>query len=86
MPSFHGRSSVEFTTNIAEADFRYTQGGYYVGGGPVYDSYQGDNDYYQGSGPIYDSCDGYCGNGCLAYGVPFVGALINGVLGGYTPY
>ena len=24
-PSFHGRSSVTFTTNIAEFDFRYTQ-------------------------------------------------------------
>jgi hypothetical protein len=26
VPSFHGRSSVVFTTNIAESDFRYTQG------------------------------------------------------------
>ena len=25
MPSFHGRFSVDFTTNIAEFDFRYTQ-------------------------------------------------------------
>jgi transposase InsO family protein len=25
VPSFHGRFSVDFTTNIAESDFRYTQ-------------------------------------------------------------
>jgi hypothetical protein len=48
------------------------------------------------SGPIYDSCAGY-GNGyaygpgygyggCPGYGVPLVGGVINGVLGGYGPY
>jgi hypothetical protein len=50
-------------------------GGYYGGGGPVY------------NGPIYDSCAGYglsYGYGaCPGYGVPIVGAVINGVLGGY---
>jgi hypothetical protein len=39
--------------------------------------------YYGGGGPIYDSCDGYYGNGCPGFGVPFVAGLINGVLGGY---
>ena len=39
--------------------------------------------YYGGNGPIYDTCDGYSGNGCPGFGVPFVGGLINGVLGGY---
>ena len=38
---------------------------------------------YGGSGPIYDTCDGYQGNGCPGFGVPYVGGLINGVLGGY---
>jgi hypothetical protein len=39
--------------------------------------------YYGGNGPIYDTCDGYSGNGCPGFGVPFVGGLINGVTGGY---
>jgi hypothetical protein len=39
--------------------------------------------YYVGGRPIYDTCDGYDGNGCPGFGVPFVGGLINGVLGGY---
>ena len=30
-PSFHGRSSVDFTANIAESDFRYTQGRDFTG-------------------------------------------------------
>lgn len=39
---------------------------------------------YSGSGgPVYDTCDGYYGNGCPGFGVPFVGGLINGVLNGY---
>jgi hypothetical protein len=41
---------------------------------------------YYGGGPIYDSCAGYAygpGNGCPGYGVPFVGGVINGILGGY---
>jgi hypothetical protein len=41
------------------------------------------------SGPIYDSCPGYAygyNNGCVGYGVPLVGGLINGVLGGYGPF
>ena len=38
---------------------------------------------YGGSGPIYDTCDGYHGNACPGFGVPYVGGLINGVLGGY---
>jgi hypothetical protein len=36
-----------------------------------------------GGGPIYDTCDGYHDNGCPGFGVPYVGGLINGVLGGY---
>jgi hypothetical protein len=36
---------------------------------------------YARGGPVYDTCDGY--NGCPGYGVPFVGGLINGALGGY---
>jgi hypothetical protein len=53
-------------------------GGYYGGGGgPVYDN-----------GPIYDSCSGYGYGygGCPGYGVPIVGAVINGVFGGYGGY
>ena len=47
------------------------QGGRYGGG------------HYGGAGPIYDTCDGYHGNGCPGFGVPYVGGLINGVPGGY---
>ena len=36
-----------------------------------------------GGGPINDSCHGYCGNECPSFVVPYVGGLINGVLGGY---
>ena len=52
-------------------------GGYYGGGGPVYDN-----------GPIYDSCSGYGYgySGCPGYGVPIIGAVINGVFGGYGGY
>jgi hypothetical protein len=54
--------------------FARSGGGYY-GSGPVY------------GGPIYDSCDGYgygYGNsGCPGYGVPLVGGVINGIIGGY---
>ena len=52
-------------------------GGGYYGGGPVYDN-----------GPIYDSCSGYGYgyNGCPGYGVPVVGAVINGIFGGYGGY
>jgi hypothetical protein len=43
-------------------------------------------------GPVYDSCAGYgygygygAGyGGCPGYGVPLVGGLVNGVLGGYV--
>lgn len=48
------------------------------------------------NGPIYDSCagygygygygPGYGYNGCPGYGVPLIGRVINGVLGGYGPY
>jgi hypothetical protein len=68
-------------------------GDYYQGGAPIYDYYQGGGDYYQDGAPTYEyqggggpSCDTYYGNGCPGYGVPFVGGLINGVLGGYDPY
>jgi hypothetical protein len=42
--------------------------------------------------PIYDSCANYDYgygpgyNGCLGYGVPVVGGVINGILNGYAPY
>lgn len=44
--------------------------------------------YYGGGGPIYDSCGGYYGPayGCPGYGIPLVGGLIGGVLGGYGPF
>ena len=50
------------------------RGGGYYGGGPVYDN-----------GPIYDSCSGYGYGygGCPGNGVPIIGAVINGVFGGY---
>jgi hypothetical protein len=52
-------------------------GGYYGGG-------------YYGGGPVYDSCAGYDSgygySGCPGYGVPVVGAVINGILGGYGGY
>jgi hypothetical protein len=43
-------------------------------------------------GPVYDSCAGYGYGygygegygGCPGYGVPLVGGLVNGVLGGYA--
>jgi hypothetical protein len=59
---------------------RYGHGGRYGGGyvsGPIYDSCAG---YGYGYGPGY----GY--GGCPGYGVPLVGGVINGVLGGYGPY
>ncbi len=48
--------------------------------GRVYNGYR--------AGPVYDSCGGYYGPGygCPGYGVPFVGGVINGILGGYGPY
>jgi hypothetical protein len=60
---------------------RYGGGGYGGGyvGGPIYDSCAGYG-YGYGYGPGY----GY--NGCPGYGVPLVGRVINGVLGGYGPY
>jgi hypothetical protein len=47
-----------------------------------------------GAGPVYDSCAGYAygngyygyNNGCPGYGVPLVGGVINGILGGYGPF
>jgi hypothetical protein len=54
---------------------RYYGGGY--GGGPIYDSCAGYG-YGYGYGPGY----GY--GGCPGYGVPLVGGLINGALGGYA--
>jgi hypothetical protein len=52
-------------------------GGYYGGGVPIYDN-----------GPIYDSCSGYGYGygGCPGNGVPIVGAVINGIFGGYGGY
>jgi hypothetical protein len=53
-------------------------GGYYGGGGGG----------YYGGGPIYDSCSGYGYGygGCPDNGVPIIGAVINGVFGGYGGY
>jgi hypothetical protein len=56
----------------------YARGGYghgYARGG-------GGGGYYAGGGPLYNSC-GYGYNACPGYGIPFVGGLINGALGGY---
>jgi heterogeneous nuclear ribonucleoprotein A1/A3 len=47
---------------------------------------------YGYGGPVYDSCSGYGYGpgygyrGCPGYGVPLVGGVINGILGGYGPY
>ena len=45
-------------------------------------------DRYYDNGPVYDSCSGYGYgyNGCPGYGVPVVGAVINGIFGGYGGY
>jgi hypothetical protein len=60
----------------------HARGGYARGG---HGARYGGGYYYGGGGPVYDSCDGYYGpgSGCEGYGVPIVGGLINGVLGGY---
>jgi hypothetical protein len=64
----------------------------YAGGGRVVRSggggYYGGGGGYYGGGPVYDSCSGYGYgyNGCPGDGVPIVGAVINGVLGGYGGY
>lgn len=72
--------------HVGGAHYARGGGGRYYGGG------------YGGgySGPIYDSCagygygygygPGYGYNGCPGYGVPLIGGVINGVLGGYGPY
>jgi defect-in-organelle-trafficking protein DotC len=63
---------------------RYGHGARYGGGyvgGPIYDSCAGNGNGYgygYGYGPGY---------GCPGYGVPLVGGVINGILGGgYAPY
>jgi hypothetical protein len=60
----------------------------YAGGGRVVVR-SGGGGYY-GGGPIYDSCAGYDSgygySGCPGYGVPIVGAVINGIFGGYGGY
>jgi hypothetical protein len=50
-------------------------GGYGYSSGPIYDSCDG---YGPGYGPGY----GYGYNGCRGYGIPLVGGVINGILGG----
>jgi hypothetical protein len=59
----------------------YNGGGYNGGGYNGYDGYYG----YAGGG-----CPGYYGNGynngCPGYGVPLVGGIVNGILGGYGPF
>jgi len=73
-------------------------GGHGHGGGRVMAGHGGGGHYarygggYRGGGPIYDSCAGYGYGygygygGCPGYGIPLVGRVINGVLGGYGPY
>jgi hypothetical protein len=67
----------------------------HAGGGHVARSGGGHGARYGGGygggygGPVYDSCAGYgygygAGYGCPGYGVPLVGGLVNGVLGGYV--
>jgi hypothetical protein len=87
-----GRAAVAGPARSGRAGAGYAGGGRvvrYGGGyrnGPVY------------GGPIYDSCAGYgpgygynngygygYNNGCVGNGVPLVGGVINGILGGY-PY
>ena len=62
----------------AQASSGHAMGGH-AGGGYA----RGGHGARYGGGPIYDTCDGYHGNGCPGFGVPYVGGLINGVLGGY---
>ena len=71
-PARGGRGSAGYARG-GRVVVRSGGGGYYGGGGPA---------YY--NGPIYDSCAGYgYGYGeCPGYGVPIVGAVINGILGG----
>jgi hypothetical protein len=62
----------------------HAMSGHAMGGHPGYARGGHGGQYgggYYGNGPVYDTCDGY--NGCPGYGVPFVGGLINGALGGY---
>jgi hypothetical protein len=72
-------------------------GGHAAGGHAMLGHARGGRDVggYAGhrTGPIYDSCPGYDPNyaygdgGCPGYGgVPLVGRVINGILGGYGPY
>jgi hypothetical protein len=63
------------TAGYGRGDRIVRSGGRYYGGGPVYDSCPGN-----GYGPGYGY--GYS-NGCPGYGVPVVGGVINGILGGY---
>ncbi len=49
-------------------------GGYNGNGGAYYG--------YAGGCPGYGYDNGYYNNGCPGYGVPFVGGVINGILGG----
>jgi hypothetical protein len=78
----NGRSSQQAVSGHAvsgHATAGRARSGYARGGHGA--RYGGGN--YGGGGPIYDTCDGYHGNGCPGFGVPYVGGLINGVLGGY---
>jgi hypothetical protein len=68
-----------FAARGGAAHFARSGGGNYGGRG-----YGGG---YYGGGPLYDSCDGYAYGPGYPYGgcpgVPLVGRVINGVLGGY---
>ncbi len=74
-----GRKAVSGQAVSGHAAGGHAKSGYARGGHGA--RYGGGN--YGGSGPIYDTCAGYHGNGCPGFGVPYVGGLINGVLGGY---
>jgi hypothetical protein len=97
-PTRGGPATAGYTRG-SPATAGYTRGGRatagYVRGGRVarYGGVYTTGPIY--NGPIYDSCSGYnpgygygygYNNGCPGYGVPVIGGLIGGILGGYGPY
>jgi hypothetical protein len=72
------------------ASARHAAGGHAVGGHAMVGYAHGGHVARYGSGyrtgPIYNSCAGYSYGRCPGYGVPLVGGVINGILGGYDPY
>jgi hypothetical protein len=84
--SFAGHGGGSGRAMAGPARGGYGSAGYARGGRVVV---RGGGGYY-GGGPVYDSCAGYDSgygySGCPGYGVPVVGAVINGILGGYGGY